>query len=711
VTREITQMMEKAQAHLEAGELEQAETLLREEIDSQPENAEALFLLAQVRQQRGDLDQALELMREVERLEPFNPNIFHARGVLHINRKESEEAGRAFQQALEIDPNHTPSRVAQAFIELAEGRFEAARHATEQVLAEEPENAQALTYQGTALLEMGHPEQAIEVLKEALRVQPEALTAQAQLGRAFLSAGHAAFAVQSFENALQRAPGSADLLEFLGRAQIEMGEVIPALKPLREAVEKGRANPDLFRDLAACETAAGKPGQAEALLAAAIQMVPEQDGPREDLVLPLAGLLIARGATDGALAALNTLVQAGRDSEAVDVLVSRARLKAGDPAAAIDALEPRVEAGGATVEARLALVQALEADGQEARAAEGLDALLAENPPSTEVLFYRASKWFEAGDEAAIDALQDLVNRRGLSPQRLFLARQLLAEALHRAGRYPEAAGQYAALANRHAEVLTVDADFEGSGVDPTTAMDPAVTADWARSAPNDGRPDPLFVIGWPGSGQERVLSALAAHPDLRMVMDPSPSQAERRPHIDRPRGAEALGKLDDTQIQLRRGRYWKAMEKMGVKAESGTVLDAIWLTVESLPTIARLFPGARVLVVTRDPRDMSVAWMMAGYRDLGVMAQVYGRQLALLERCREALPLDFVGIDYDVVEDDPEPTLSDIQRVLGLEPDPAVLDRFGEVDLPVPVEKGDYRHYAARPEDAEDAPGSDAVH
>ena len=164
--------------------------------------------------------------------------------------------------------------------------------------------------------------------------------------------------------------------------------------------------------------------------------------------------------------------------------------------------------------------------------------------------------------------------------------------------------------------------------------------------------------------------------------------------------------------MQLRRGRYWKALGKLGVEPGDQAVLDVMWLTVEALPTIARLFPGARVLLVTRDPRDMSVAWMMSGYRDLGAMAGIYGRQLALLERCRNALPLTFVDVDYAAVEASPETALADLQQALGLAPEDAVTERFANLTLPVPVEAGIFRHYAGeRDGDPDEAPGSGAVH
>ena len=703
-------MMDQARKHLEAAEWPEAEAALRGELEANPENAEAALMLAQVRQQLGDLDEALQWMQEAERLEPFNPNIFHALGVVHIARKELEDAGRAFQQALDINPSHASSHNGLAFIELAQGRFEAAEHAVDQVLSDEPENAQALTYKGIAVLERGAPEEAMVYLQEALRLEPEALTAQAQLGRAFLAAGNAAFAAQCFENALQRAPGAADLLEYLGRSRLEQGDIAAALEALRAAVEQGRANPDLFGALAACETAAGNPGQAEALLGAALNMQADSDAPATATVLPLAELRMARGDHESALTLLQELAATGVDHELLDILLSRAQWLSGDSAGAIAAIQPRCNRDDASSAARLAYVQALEADGRDELAGERLDELLAEETPAPDVLFYRARKWFDAGDPQAIEALQDLVNQPGLGAQRLFQARTLLATALHRAERFPEAAGQFAALAHRDAEVLGVDADFDGSSVDATTAFDSAVTAPWPKDLPADEAPAPIFVIGWPGSGQERVLPALAAHSQLRMVMDPSAPQATRRAHIDRPRGAEALGSLDESQVQLRRDRYWKALADQGLEADGRRVLDVMWLTVEALPTVARLFPGATVLVVSRDPGDMSVAWLMGGYRNLEHMARVYGNQLALLEQARDSLPLSFVEVDYDTVEDDPAAGLGEVLSALGLEAEPGVFERFDAVPLPVPIERGIHRSYAGSAEE-EGAPGSGAVH
>ena len=696
--------MDQIQQHLQAGELAEAETGLRAALLENPENAEACFLLAQLCQQRGELDEPLALLERAEQLEPFNPNIFHARGVLLINRQEFEPAERAFRAGLDINPSHAASLNGLAFLELNAGRFEAAIHAAEQVLAETPDDARALSYKGTAELELGHTDAAILLLQEALRHEPGSLTAQAQLGRAFLSAGNHAFAVQCFENVLQQSPGSADLQEYLGRARLALGETEQALEPLRAAVEQGRANPDLFRATAMAELAAGRPAEAEALLAAAHQLAPE----REDVVLPLAGLLVSRGANGGAVELLQAFRERGADSVALATALSRAQLFAGDAEAAVATLTPHAQAEAAAEDTRLAYAQALDAADQSEQAEAVLAGLLDAEEPALDTLTFHAMRLADARDEAAIDVLQEVVNRPGLNQRQLLNYRALLADCLHRAGRYEEAAGQYGAMAHRRAAIVALlehdDDEFKARAV---SAMDPAVTADWPKAMPAEAA-QPIFAVGWPGSGQERILPALAAHSGVSLLMDEEDAQAGRRQLLARDTGAGDLSILSDTQLELRRGRYMKAL---GDLAHEMQILDVLWLSAELLPGLARIFPGARVLLMERDPRDMTVAWMQGGYRDLEPMARAYKRQLQLLQRCRESLPLHFIPVSYEAVCEQPQQELDRLQQELGLTTEPVVTARFLEISMPSIAEPGDHEHYAPIAAEAQPGPGSEALH
>lgn len=698
-------MIQQANEHFAAGDWAAAETGYRSLVEEDPGHAEALFMLAQVRQKQGDLDEPVELLDQAARAEPLNPNIFHARGVLHINRREPEQAEKYFHQALEIDPNHANSRNGLAFLELSSGRFEAAEHSANLALVERPEDPQALTYLGTALLEQDRAEEAIACLQKALSIEPASPTAQGQLGRAFLASGNAGFAMQCFENALQHNPDAADMLEYLGRAQLENGMFDEAAGNLRKAAEAGRANPDLYRALARVEASVGRPVTAEALLRAALEMAPE----REDLTVPLAEVLLARGANDEAVKFLEPLVEQGTDNEQAYALLATAHSRAGDADRARAVLEPRIASGAAPVDSHIVYIQVLQAAGEAGEAEAVLEALLQRPRPPLQARFYKARMLYRSQDPAAIEWLQDLAAEQRLARDQQIIINHMLGDCLHQAGRYQEAARAYAAMAHRHAQVLTLEQEPDEDEESPLTAMDAELTAAWPAQSPGDGLADPVFVIAWPGSGQEQVLPALAEHPDVRILDDQGESQAARRALIDRPRGRSALEALDEEQRRARRAAYHEAVAELDTPADTAVTLDAMWLTVESLPTIYRLFPQARVLLILRDPRDMTVSWLQSGYRDLDVMARVYGAQLRALELCRATVPLDYIEVDFDALDADPAGGLQDLVGQLGLDWDAAVLQRFLDTPPPVIAVRGDWRHY--RQERPEGAPPPDTVH
>lgn len=701
-------MMQKANEQFQAGAWPEAEQAYRSVIETDPHNAEAIFMLAQVRQKQGDLDEPKALLEQVAQLEPFNPNIFHAQGVLHINRRELEDAERFFHQALEINPEHGASRNGLAFIELATGRFEAAEHSATLALHEQPEDPQAMTYLGTALLELGKVKEATAYLQEALRIEPAFVTAQAQLGRAFMASGQSAFAMQCFENALQHNPDASDILEYLGRAQLDAGHAQDALDNLRRSAQGGRANPELYLALATCEVGAGNPVQAEALMHAALQMAPD----REDILLPYAEMLLARGDTATVIKHLAACVEAGTDNDAVYSLLASALIEAGETERARELIEPRARRSDAPLDSVLAYVRVLEAEGETQRSEAVLETLLAQENPPLKARLVKAHKLFGQGDPKAIEVLEGLVSEPGLDHARRIRLRRMLGDALHRAERYTEAEAQYAAAAHRNAEILTIDHGlFEEDAELPETAMEASATSAWPNTPPDDGLAEPVFIIGWPGSGQETLLPALAAHPELAVILDQGPSQAARRALIDRPRGRASLDGLTESDIGKARAGYWQALTDLGFVAGDRLAIDAMWLTVESLPTIYRLFPEATVIFARRDPKDMAVFWLQAGYQHLDIMTQAYSAQLRLLQQAMDTVPLNYLTVDHDELLADPGQGFEKLLEGLGVSGAEAVVEAYRAVEMPVVAKSGDWRHYAD-PALAEGAEGdSPTVH
>ena len=202
-------------------------------------------------------------------------------------------------------------------------------------------------------------------------------------------------------------------------------------------------------------------------------------------------------------------------------------------------------------------------------------------------------------------------------------------------------------------------------------------------------------MFAWPGSGRGRVLNALIQNPNLLLLTEEPENKGRRRERLTDRQGANGLGALEEANIRMARRHYWKATSVKGDVEAGKQVFDSQWLSAEMLPTIARYFPGTSVIVLTRDPRDMGVAWMQSGFKDLETMASVYKAQLEMLEKCRASLPLNFIEVDYDDLCATPEQTLGSVQQKMGMSAEPAVFENFDAATARIPAQSGDWKNYA----------------
>jgi hypothetical protein len=273
---------------------------------------------------------------------------------------------------------------------------------------------------------------------------------------------------------------------------------------------------------------------------------------------------------------------------------------------------------------------------------------------------------------------------------------KLLADALHQQGEYQSAGEQYLGLDPQVADVMHLHQEkalLLEKEQPAETAMDREVAWSWPPQPLDDGRPEPVFLLAWPGSGHERVLDALAAHSGIRVVRDAMDSQRERRLLISHPQGREALNALTPAQIQLARRKYWKFLRQADARAGELLTIDALWLSLEALPTIYRLFPQAHVILLQADPRDLAVRWLQASCRNPEAMARRYVQQAELLQRCRAGVPLKYIEVDGDRLQAHSGNSLRDLISALGLAWENRVEEVFDASSASLP-EIGSWRHY-----------------
>jgi hypothetical protein len=223
--------------------------------------------------------------------------------------------------------------------------------------------------------------------------------------------------------------------------------------------------------------------------------------------------------------------------------------------------------------------------------------------------------------------------------------------------------------------------------------MNREVAWSWPPQPPEDGRPEPIFIFAWPGSGRRQLLAALNAHAGLSVTDDEVRAQSGRRECVGFPRGAQALSALTEGEQLLARRRYWKLARRATDASDTQTV-DAMWLSAEALPTVYRLFPQAKVIVLRRDPRDMALSWLRSGFTGQDEMAKVYHLQLGLLAQSMENVPLNYVELNYEDLASDPSGTLHELASGLEVMWDPAMLEAFEASPMEEMVESGSWEHY-----------------
>jgi Tfp pilus assembly protein PilF len=198
--------------------------------------------------------------------------------------------------------------------------------------------------------------------------------------------------------------------------------------------------------------------------------------------------------------------------------------------------------------------------------------------------------------------------------------------------------------------------------------------------------PAPVFLVGFPRSGTTLLEQVLSAHSELVCI--------EEREHLalsapDLASDPSRLASVTGEQIETVRAAYWKR-----VRAEANVgkriVVDKLPLNIIFLPLIKRVFPDAKIIFATRDPRDVVLSCYqqrfgmnaaMVQFLELGTAAAYYDAVMSLGLLCRERLGLPVHDVRYEQVVADLETVARGVTAFLGLSFEPAMLS-FREAAL-----------------------------
>lgn len=132
------------------------------------QNEEALINLATLQYFKGRLDSAKFLLKDILQRNPAEPNALNTLSQIYLAEKDYQNALITVDHALEVAPSEPYFLNNRGLIHLRMGNWEEALKDINRSIFLDPQNAWAYRNKGIYYLEAGDPEQALRLLEQAL---------------------------------------------------------------------------------------------------------------------------------------------------------------------------------------------------------------------------------------------------------------------------------------------------------------------------------------------------------------------------------------------------------------------------------------------------------------------------------------------------------------------------------------------------------------
>ena len=414
------ELLVSARSHLAKNEVESARLELKTLLQSQPDSAEARFLLGQVMLDTGDLAGAeAELRRALEAGHPeatvlpllARSMVGLGKGALLLQQfgqvtlpdaqanaelktqlataqaAEGDLAGaRATnQQALQQSPDFAPALLLQARLIAADGDRAGALKAVEALLARQADNADAWLFKGELLSReatgkrVADTAPAAEAYRQAVKAKPDSVPAHVALITLDLARSDFAAANTQWTVLQKVAPRHPQTMFFETVLAEQKGDYKRTRELAQILLRSAPNDPQVLMLAGQAEQKLNSLTTAEAHFAKAVQAVPRAPAPRRQL----AQVQLRSGQADKALATLRPLLEADPpDADALS-LAAQAQMMLGDTAAADASLAKASKLRPDDPRLRTAMVLSRLAKGKDPAAIDELRAIAAADKGST----------------------------------------------------------------------------------------------------------------------------------------------------------------------------------------------------------------------------------------------------------------------------------------------------------------------------------------
>jgi len=640
----IQDALQKAYAHWNAGQVDQAEIFCQRVLSLWPGQSDAHHLMGVMAHAYGNLDLAIDHLRKACQA-PRAPAVYFSNLAEMLRQKglltEAEQAGRksvAINSALPSAWNNLGIILQEA------GQYEESKQCLERVIAYEPNNAEAHNNLANTCKRMGLFDKAEQYWMKALALKTNYAEPYSNLSNLFNDKGEWDKAAEMARKAIELSPQMVD-------AYINLSAIETARSNHLEALRWQNA------------LLSFAPLHSTGLASRALTL--KQLERLDEALSSAQAAVAANPASDEAHNALGMVLQSLNRFD--DALASYER------AASL----PGTAAEKALVNRALVFME----QGLTAEAEAAYDRVVATFPQSISAWFNRADlKSFKA-DDHAIETLQSLLSKgaSALSLNDQLMLQFTLGKAHMDLGQ-SEAAFKYLNAGNS-LKRQSIHYDSKAT-LAWMKEIEKVFSQSFLEKNKDHGAKGamPIFVLGMPRSGTSLIEQILASHPlvygagelsDLQRIVD----SAGQYPSVISNAPPEAFKRLGDAYlsrvVSLAKGRPY--------------VVDKMPANFLYTGLIRLILPDAHIIHCRRDPVDTCLSCytkLFTGEQsftyNLTELGEFHRGYQELMAHFRSVLPAShFIEVDYEAVVDDMETQARRIIEFLGLKWDPNCLEFY----------------------------------
>jgi tetratricopeptide (TPR) repeat protein len=221
--------------YLNAGQLQQAKTILSKLYKETPKSADVVQGLIIVSQRSEDREGAIEYSRKFVELEDSEKSRLNLIQVL-LNYNMTQDAYKELDGFKEKYPDDYRGNMLRAFAEMSDGRYAEARDMINKVLQSNQNDAGAWRLRGEIDSRMGDVDQAIAALQKSKLIS-DTVIIRMSLARAYLAGGRDNEAIEELRGALAMEQGLQEAAPILEQIYAK-GNRLNELKALYEGILK-----------------------------------------------------------------------------------------------------------------------------------------------------------------------------------------------------------------------------------------------------------------------------------------------------------------------------------------------------------------------------------------------------------------------------------------------------------------------------------------